>query len=146
MTDFIKFQMDKGHYVVMVLLDLQKAFDTVEHNILLMKLEAIGLKQDVVRWFSSYLTDRQQHVDVSGTLSSSSEIKCGIPQGSILEPLLFLICVNDMSGVVNNKLFLYADDSAILVADKHISNIEKLLKKNLRRLVISSLTISYPCI
>ena len=96
-----------------------------------MKLEAIGLNQDAVRWFRSYLTDRQQLVDVSGPLSSSAEIKCGIPQGSILGPLLFLIYVNDMSGVVNNKLLLYADDSAILVADRHISNIEKLLKKEL---------------
>ena len=64
LTDFIKFQMDEGHYVVMVLLDIQKAFDTVDHNILLMKLEAIGLNQDVVRWFRSYLEDRQQLVDV----------------------------------------------------------------------------------
>ena len=94
--------MDKGHYVGMVLLDLQKAFDTVDHNILLMKLEAIGLNEDVIRWFCSYLTDRQQLVDVSGTLSSSAEIKCGVPQGSILGPLLFLIYVYDMSGVVNN--------------------------------------------
>ena len=134
LTDFIKFQMDKGHYVGMVLLDLQKPFDTVDHNILLMKLEAIGLNEDVIKWFRSYLTrltDHQQLVDVSGTLSSSAEIKCGVPQGSILGPLLFLINVNDMSGVVNNKLLLYADDSAILVADKHTSNIEKLLKKEL---------------
>ena len=63
LTDFIKFQMDKGHYVDMVLLDLQKAFDTVDHNILLMKLEALCLNQDVVRWFRSYLSDRQQLVD-----------------------------------------------------------------------------------
>ena len=78
--------MDKGHYVGVVLLDLQKAFDTEDRNILLMKLEAIGLNQDVVRWFRSYLADRgrQQLVgDVSGTLSPSAEIKCGVPQGSI---------------------------------------------------------------
>ena len=71
LTDFIKFQMDKGHYVGMVFIDLQKAFDTVDHNILPMKLEAIGLNQDVVRWFHSYLTDRQQLFGVSGTL-----VKC----------------------------------------------------------------------
>ena len=130
LTDFIKFQMDKGHTcnVGMVLFDLQKALDTVDHNILVVKLEVIGLNKDVVRWFRSYLTDHQQLVDVSGTLSSSAEIKCGVPQGSILGPLLFLIYVNNMSGVVNNKLLLYADDSAILIADKHVSNNEKLLK------------------
>lgn len=72
---------------------------------------------------------RQQLVDISGTLSSCAEIKCGVHQGSILGPLLFVIYMNDMSGVVSNMLLLYADDSAILVADKHISNIETLLKK-----------------
>ena len=129
LTDFIKFQMDQGHFVGMVLLDLQKAFDTVDHGILLMKLKALGLSQDVSRWFQSYLSDRQQLVDVSGTLSSHANISCGVPQGSILEPLLFLIYVNDMSGAVCNKLLLYADDSAILAADKCLSNIETFLQK-----------------
>ena len=64
--------MDKGHFVGMVLLYMQKAFDTVDHSILLMKLEALGLSQDITRWFQSYLTDRQQLVDVSGTMSSYS--------------------------------------------------------------------------
>ena len=123
--------MDKGHLVGMVLLDLQKAFDTVDHKILLMKMEALGLGQDVVRWFRSYLSDRRQLVDVSGVLSSSAAISCGVPQGSILGPLLFLIYGNDMSGAVNHKLLLYADDSAILVADKSVSAIEMSLQKEL---------------
>lgn len=132
LTDFIKFQMDKGNVVGMVLLDLQKAFDTVVHSILLTKLEALGLSNDAVRWFRSYLSDRQQLVDVSGTFSSCEDISCGVPQGSILGPLLFLIYVNDMSGVVENKLLLYADDSAILVADKDISTVENLLQTELQ--------------
>lgn len=127
LTDFLKFQMDKGNLIGMVLLDLQKAFDTVDHSILLMKLEALGLSQDIIRWFHSYLSDRQQLVDVSGTFSSCAGIRCGVPQGSILGPLLFLIYVNDMSGAITNKLLLYADDSAILVADKQISTIETIL-------------------
>ena len=64
LTDFIKFQMDQGHFVGMVLLDLQKAFDTVDHGILLIKLKALGLSQDVSRWFQSYSSDRQQLMDV----------------------------------------------------------------------------------
>ena len=60
-------QDDKGHFVGMVLLDLHEAFDTVDHGILFMKLKALGLSQDVSRWFQSYLSDRQQLVDVSGT-------------------------------------------------------------------------------
>ena len=67
-------------------------------------------------------------MDVSGTLSSHANILCGVPQGSILGPLLILIYVNDMSGAISNKLLLYADDSAILVADKCLSNIETVLQ------------------
>ena len=81
LTDFIKFQMDQGHFVGKVLLDLQKAFDTVDREILLMKLKALALSQDVSRWFQSFLSARQQLVDVSGTLSSHANISCGVPQG-----------------------------------------------------------------
>ena len=92
--------MDKGNAVGMVLLDLQKAFDTVDHSILLAKLEAMGLSNDIVKWFQYYLSGRQQLVDVVGTFSSCENIICGVPQGSILRSLLFLIYVNDMSGVI----------------------------------------------
>ena len=81
--------MDQGHFVGMVLFDLQKAFDIVDHGIFLMKLKALGLSQDVSKWFQSYFSDRQQLVDVSGTLSLHANISCGAPQGSILGPLLF---------------------------------------------------------
>lgn len=127
LTDFIRYENDKGNVVGMVLLDLQKAFDTVDHSILLMKLQASGLSIDVLNWFKSYLSDRQQLVDVSGTYSSNSKITCGVPQGSILGPLLFLIYVNDMSAVVKNKLLLYADDSGILVTGKSLFVVEKAL-------------------
>ena len=127
--------MDKFNFVGMVLLDLQKVFDTFDHSILLTKLEALGLNEDVVRWFCSYLSDRQQLVDVSGSFSSCDKIRCGVPHGLILGPLLFLICVNDMSGAVENKLLLYADGSAIFVADNNISTVETLLQRELRSLV-----------
>ena len=131
LSDFIRFHMDKGKLVGMVLLDLQKAFDTVDHGILLMKLKAIGLSESAVRWFSSYLSDRQQLVDVSGTLSSKAKVTCGVPQGSILGPLLFLIYVNDMSAAIKSKLNLYADDSGILVVGKSASEIELVLSSEL---------------
>ena len=132
LADFIKFQMDKENAVGMVLLDLQKAFDTVDHSISLAKLEAMGLSNDIVKWFQSYLSGRQQLDDVAGTFSSCENITFGVPQGSILGPLLFLIYVNDMSGVIGNKLLLYANDSAILVADKDISTVENALQTDLQ--------------
>ena len=131
LTDFIRLQMDKGHFVGMLLLDLQKAFDTVNHEILLTKLRAIGLTDNAVMWLSSYLSNRMQLVENAGVLSSSAPIKCGVPQGSILGPLLFLIYVNDMSAVVRNKLLLYADDSAILVSGKDKKSIEDNLSSDL---------------
>ena len=86
----------------MVLLDLKIAFDIVDHTI-------VHWSSYVVRWFHSYLVDSQQLVAVSCTLSSGAEIKCDILQGSILGPILCLIYVNDMFGLLNNKLLLYAD-------------------------------------
>ena len=110
----------------MVLLDLQKAFDTVDHNVRIMKLESLKLSSDAIRWFRSYVS-RQQLVDVSSTFSSQANISCGVLQGSVLRPVLFLIYVNDindMSAVVKHRLLLYVDDAAILVAGQNIAQIE----------------------
>ena len=115
----------------MVLLDLQKAFDTVDHPTLLMKLASIGVNAFSRQWFSSYLQGRQQLVDVGGTLSPPLPISCGVPQGSILGPLLFLIYVNDMKSAVTTKLLLYADDSAILVSGKSVLDIQTQLSVEL---------------
>ncbi|XP_060608439.1 LDL receptor repeat-containing protein egg-1-like [Ruditapes philippinarum] len=111
--------------------DLQKAFDTVDHNILLMKLDAMGFSSDVIHWFRSYLSSRTQMVNVSGVLSSTANVACGVPQGSILGTLLFLIYVNDMEAVVRNKLLLCADDSGILVSGKDIQYITSQLTDDL---------------
>ena len=104
LCDFIRQECDQGKYTGMVTLDLQKAFDTVNHAILLAKMKALGMTTDAVNWFQSYLSDRQQIVDVNGILSNAKDVTCGVPQGSILGPLLFLIHVNDMPGTVKCKL------------------------------------------
>ena len=100
------------------MLDLQKAFDTVDHAILCKKLKAMCIKS--VDWFRSYLSYRNQIVNVNDTESDPSLVTCGVPQGSILGPLLFLCYINDFELSISSecKLLLYADDSAILYANK----------------------------
>ena len=105
-----------------------KLFDCVDHNILCKKLEGMGLNSSA--WFKSYLTNREQVVIINGT-SEPCIVKCGVPQGSILGPLLFLCYVNDMPNSVNITLFQYADDSAILASGKTISDIISALNHNL---------------
>ena len=115
----------------MVILDLQKAFDTVNHKILLEKLRAMGVGKIAVQWFNSYLSGRQQLVSIADTNSDFRNVLCGVPQGSILGPLLFLVYVNDMKAAVKCKLLLYADDSALLVSGKDVLEIERILSVEL---------------
>ena len=131
LTDFIKQEQDKGNYIGMVLLDLQKAFDTVNHKIMLQKLEAIGLHESAIAWFKSYLYGRQQSVEIGEAISNPMTVTCGVPQGSILGPLLFLIYINDIYAAVRCKLLLYADDSALLVSGKDTQLIQESLSSEL---------------
>ena len=109
------------------MIDLQKAFDTVDHDILLNKLKAIGLDDLPTSWISSYLKNRFQKTEVDGIFSDPMEVSCGVPQGSILGPSLFLIHVNDMEATVSCRLILYADDSALLVSGTSVPVIEEIL-------------------
>ncbi len=115
MTDKMRKEVDNGKFCGMVMLDLQKAFDTVDHNILLYKLKAVGFDKNSLRWVKSYLDDRCQRVDIKGILSSPLFINCGVPQGSILGPLFFLLYINDLKAACSEELILYADDAVVLV-------------------------------
>ena len=106
------FNIDRGMVNGVLFLDLKKAFDTVDHKILLKKLEFYGFEGITLHWFQSYLADRQQVCCVNGVVSSTKTISCGVPQGSILGPLLFLIYVNDMPKCLGyGTARLFADDT-----------------------------------
>jgi len=122
--------MDEGKYTGMILIDLQKAFDTVDHEILLSKIKHIGLSVEAIGWIKSYLADRAAFVEIEGEKSSNRDVKCGVPQGSILGPLLFSLYINDMSQAVSCELLLYADDSCLTVTHRDVGYIEKTLNDN----------------
>ena len=118
----------------MILIDLQKAFDTIDHEILLQKLKAIKFSKSTIKWSKSYLSERIFLVNIENKLSDFGKISCGVPQGSILGPLLFLIYVNDMAHAVTSTLLLYADNSCILYQHKDVVQFEKRLNEDFENL------------
>ena len=109
--------------VVATYIDLKKAFDTVNHNILLEKLRKLGIQLNNLKWIQNYLTNRTQSTLANGTLSTKRNITCGVPQGSVLGPLLFLVYVNDIRNILHqSEHFLYADDTVIVSYGDCIQN------------------------
>ena len=121
---------DQGLITGMILIDLQKAFDTNDHDILLQKLYAIGFSKHSVNWFRSYLRNRTFLVNFGNVFSQPLCVSSGVPQGSFLGPLLFLIYINDMSQAVKYNLFLYADDTCLVCQHKDINGTEKQLNQD----------------
>ena len=115
--------------------ELQKAFDTVDHDILHQKLKALGFDSQAIKWFESYLKDKNnKNLMVMVFFSNPRVVPCGIPQGSILGPLIFVLYNNDMEAAVSCQLILYADDSALLVSSKDVNKIEEQLGNELSSL------------
>ena len=115
LVDSLLQTLDSGKLPISIFLDLSKAFDTLDHVILINKLKHYGISGTPLNWICNYLTDRQQFVQYKGTMSNTRPIVTGVPQGSVLGPLLFIIYINDIHCASNKfKSILYADDTTLV--------------------------------
>ena len=114
-TENIRKALDDGNIGCRVFVDLQKAFDTVDHQILLAKLNHYGIRGVSNDWFKSYLSNCNQYVSINGYESGLAAINCGVPQGLVLGPLLFLLYINDLNQAIKFcKVYHFADDTNLL--------------------------------
>ena len=116
LIDQINDKFENNCFTLGIFIDLSKAFDTVDHQILISKLNNYGVKGKNLSWFKSYLENRKQYLNYSNDVTNLAQIKYGVPQGSILGPLLFLIYVNDLcnaSNILDSMMF--ADDTNLFL-------------------------------
>ena len=115
-----------------IFLDFKKAFNTEDHSVLLHKLHYYGVRGTAHNWFTSYLGGRTQTTQVHSKISSKANLTCGLPQGSVLGPLLFLLYINDICTTSTKfKFHLFAEDTNLLYADKNLKSLETILNTEL---------------
>ena len=136
LTDKIRKAIENVKYFIGIFIDFRKAFDTVDHSIILEKLYHYGIRGVAHDWFFSYLTGRKQFVEFNGSKSTVLDMKCGVPQGSNLGPLLFLLYINDLA-FVSPKLFaiLFADDSNFFCTGQSLSKVFETVNHELNSIV-----------
>lgn len=133
MINQILHALDNKFYTIGIFLDLRKAFDTIDHSILLSKLRHYGIRNKAYNWFKSYLTNRQQYTVVNDSCSDFAEVSTGVPQGSTLGPLLFLIYINDIVRSSNILEFtLFADDTSIILSGPNLVNLTTIINSELK--------------
>jgi len=134
LLDTISNSVENNETTIGIFLDLSKEFDTIDHKILLTKLEYYGFRGIVLEWFHSYLSNRKQYVCLNSCKSNMRNILCGVPQGSILGPLLFLLYVNDIVNVSTIlKFVLFADDTTITYSHKNIDSQYGIINEELKK-------------
>ena len=136
MYDRISSAIDNNEFCIGVFIDLSKAFDTLNHNILLLKLEHYGVRGIALKWFKNYLSCRRQYVYLNGSSSALQSITCGVPQGSILGPLLFILYINDITSCSDILRFiLFADDTNVFYSCKDIVQLFEIVNVEIAKLV-----------
>jgi hypothetical protein len=135
-VNYIGNAMNDGKYAVGVFFDLKKAFDVCSHTILLKKLRNIGIIGIELEWFSSYLKNRKQCVDINGSLSDSKDIKISILQGSILGPILFLCYINDLHTVTDLLMLMFADDTFCVKSDTDLKNLIHYINGEINKMAV----------
>ena len=109
-------QLDAKNYTAGVFVDLKKSFDTVHHNIWLEKLDYCGIRDAIKNWFQSYLNNWKWYVTLNGSDSSLKLVSTGVPEGSILELLLFLVCISDLHKCIKySKVYHFTDDTSLIL-------------------------------
>ena len=136
LTENIRKAFDDGIISCGIFVDLQKAFNTVDYQILFAKLNHYGIREILNDWFKSYLSNRNQYVSNNGFDSGLNTINCGLPQGSVLRPLLFLLYINDLNQVIKFcKVHHFADDTNLLYLSNSFKKLNKLVIADLNHLV-----------
>ena len=128
------YQQANNKIILGIFLDLKKAFDAVDHTVLKQKLIAMGIRRLPFDLISSYLANRNQFTCINSTKSDKNLINHGVPQGSVLGPILFLLYINDLPNVSSLKTLLFADDTALFASSNNSFSVEKVVNEELKKI------------
>jgi len=135
-TTFISKALDKGDKALGIFLDLAKAFDTVDHSLLIKVFSSYGINGICLNWFKSYLNKRKQITNMNGVLGQVNEVMYGVPQGSILGPILFIMYINSLCDMrVDGKIVVYADDTCLLLSSSNWETLRQKTELNFKKII-----------